>query len=153
MYQLWLDDLYPRAKFADGLAMIEKLGHTKRIQYMRKEWIDEGKPKNTIDMDQEDEEQVAPIDTIENSAEQMEGVQTDTARGIDEAQGDVQAEPAPQTVLSVREDPDEDELDMLLAEGMEHKSSMTSGAAVPPNVENTEEDMFADEMEAMAGMW
>ncbi|PGH17551.1 hypothetical protein AJ79_01151 [Helicocarpus griseus UAMH5409] len=45
-YQLWLDDLYPRAKFADGLAMIEKLGHSKRIQIMRKEWIDEGKPRS-----------------------------------------------------------------------------------------------------------
>ncbi|OJD13404.1 hypothetical protein AJ78_06138 [Emergomyces pasteurianus Ep9510] len=44
-YQLWLDDLYPRAKFVDGLAMIEKLGHSKRIQIMRKEWIDECKPK------------------------------------------------------------------------------------------------------------
>ncbi|KAI9721089.1 MAG: hypothetical protein M1812_002570 [Candelaria pacifica] len=45
IYQLWLDDLYPRAKFADGLAIIEKLGHTKRMQIMRKQWIDEGKPK------------------------------------------------------------------------------------------------------------
>ncbi|KAJ5659102.1 Chromosome segregation in meiosis protein 3 [Penicillium longicatenatum] len=44
-YQLWLDDLYPRAKFTDGLAMIEKLGHTKRIQTMRKEWIEEEKRK------------------------------------------------------------------------------------------------------------
>ncbi|KAJ5532120.1 Chromosome segregation in meiosis protein 3 [Penicillium frequentans] len=44
-YQLWLDDLYPRAKFTDGLAMIEKLGHTKRIQTMRKEWIDDEKRK------------------------------------------------------------------------------------------------------------
>lgn len=44
MYQLWLDDLYPRAKFADGLAIIEKLGHSKRIQIMRREWINEGKP-------------------------------------------------------------------------------------------------------------
>ncbi|KAL8897910.1 MAG: hypothetical protein Q9207_006964 [Kuettlingeria erythrocarpa] len=43
LYQLWLDDLYPRAKFADGLAMIEKLGHSKRIQAMRREWINEGK--------------------------------------------------------------------------------------------------------------
>ncbi|KAK2737119.1 chromosome segregation in meiosis- protein [Myotisia sp. PD_48] len=43
-YQLWLDDLFPRAKFADGLSMIEKLGHTKRMQIMRKEWISEGKP-------------------------------------------------------------------------------------------------------------
>ncbi|CAI7660450.1 unnamed protein product [Penicillium glandicola] len=44
-YQLWLDDLFPRAKFADGLTMIEKLGHSKRIQAMRREWIDEEKPR------------------------------------------------------------------------------------------------------------
>ena len=47
-YQLWLDDLYPRAKFADGLAIIEKLGHTKRMQTMRREWIQEGKPQETL---------------------------------------------------------------------------------------------------------
>ena len=41
MYQLWLDDLYPRAKFADGLAMVEKLGHTKKMQTMRRHWISE----------------------------------------------------------------------------------------------------------------
>jgi replication fork protection complex subunit Csm3/Swi3 len=46
-YQLWLDDLFPRAKFADGLAMIEKLGHSKRVQIMRKEWIGEDKPTFT----------------------------------------------------------------------------------------------------------
>lgn len=45
LYQLWLDDLFPRAKFADGLAIIEKLGHSKRIQTMRREWIEEEKPK------------------------------------------------------------------------------------------------------------
>lgn len=45
-YQLWLDDLFPRAKFADGLAIIEKLGHSKRMQTMRREWIDEGKPRD-----------------------------------------------------------------------------------------------------------
>ncbi|GAT25412.1 chromosome segregation in meiosis protein 3 [Aspergillus luchuensis] len=44
-YQLWLDDLFPRAKFADGLAIIEKLGHSKRLQTMRREWIDEEKPR------------------------------------------------------------------------------------------------------------
>ncbi|RHZ52735.1 Chromosome segregation in meiosis protein 3 [Aspergillus thermomutatus] len=46
-YQLWLDDLFPRAKFADGLAIIERLGHSKRLQTMRKEWIDEEKPRVT----------------------------------------------------------------------------------------------------------
>ncbi|KAL8939691.1 MAG: hypothetical protein Q9211_002620 [Gyalolechia sp. 1 TL-2023] len=48
VYQLWLDDLYPRAKFADGLAIIEKLGHSKRIQIMRREWINEGKPQERL---------------------------------------------------------------------------------------------------------
>ena len=43
-YQLWLDSLYPRAKFADGLQLVEKAGHSKRMQVIRKEWIDEGKP-------------------------------------------------------------------------------------------------------------
>lgn len=49
VYQLWLDDLYPRAKFADGLAIIEKLGHKKRMQTMRREWINEGKPRESLD--------------------------------------------------------------------------------------------------------
>ncbi|KAG5302005.1 chromosome segregation in meiosis protein 3 [Histoplasma ohiense] len=53
-YQLWLDDLYPRAKFADGLAIIEKLGHSKRVQIMRKEWINEGKLRpDAVDRDEE----------------------------------------------------------------------------------------------------
>lgn len=45
-YHFWLDDLFPRAKFADGLSIIEKLGHSKRMQTMRREWINEEKAKN-----------------------------------------------------------------------------------------------------------
>ncbi|KAL9021747.1 MAG: hypothetical protein Q9185_001111 [Variospora sp. 1 TL-2023] len=45
----WLDDLYPRAKFADGLAMIEKLGHSKKIQDMRRAWIKEERPHEKPD--------------------------------------------------------------------------------------------------------
>ncbi|KAI9373992.1 replication fork protection component Swi3-domain-containing protein [Aspergillus egyptiacus] len=56
-YQLWLDDLFPKAKFADGLAMIEKLGHSKRLQTMRRAWIDEEKPKT------EDEDVLDPLQT------------------------------------------------------------------------------------------
>ncbi|KAE8454545.1 hypothetical protein EG329_000168 [Mollisiaceae sp. DMI_Dod_QoI] len=44
-YQLWLDDLFPKARFLDALAMVEKTGHKKRMQMMRMEWINEGKPK------------------------------------------------------------------------------------------------------------
>ncbi|EKD14346.1 uncharacterized protein L3040_008299 [Drepanopeziza brunnea f. sp. 'multigermtubi'] len=44
-YQIWLDDLFPKARFLDALAMVEKTGHKKRIQMMRMEWINEGKPQ------------------------------------------------------------------------------------------------------------
>ncbi|TEY57564.1 hypothetical protein BOTCAL_0213g00070 [Botryotinia calthae] len=47
-YQLWLDDLFPKAKFADALAMVEKLGHKKMIQSARMDWINEGKPKSPV---------------------------------------------------------------------------------------------------------
>ncbi|KAJ9654873.1 chromosome segregation in meiosis- protein [Neophaeococcomyces mojaviensis] len=43
-YQIWLDNLYPRAKFADALQLVERAGHNKKLQVMRKAWIDEGKP-------------------------------------------------------------------------------------------------------------
>lgn len=54
-YQLWLDDLFPKAKFLDALAMIEKTGHTKHMQMERLGWINEGKPKPRRDTDDEDE--------------------------------------------------------------------------------------------------
>ena len=43
-YQLWLDDLFPRAKFRDALDMVEKVGHSKRMQVMRRAWLDGTKP-------------------------------------------------------------------------------------------------------------
>ncbi|KAF1348792.1 replication fork protection component Swi3-domain-containing protein [Delphinella strobiligena] len=54
-YQLWLDDMFPKAKFLDGLAMIEKLGHKKKIQIYRKEWIDEGRTRRAEDDDDMDD--------------------------------------------------------------------------------------------------
>lgn len=45
-YQLWLHDLFPKANFADALAMVEKLGHRKTMQTMRMQWINEGKPRD-----------------------------------------------------------------------------------------------------------
>jgi replication fork protection complex subunit Csm3/Swi3 len=53
-YQLWLDDLFPKAKFLDALTMVEKAGHGKNMAVLRKQWIDEGKPKTTQDNDDDD---------------------------------------------------------------------------------------------------
>lgn len=43
-YQLWLDDLFPKARFLDALSMVEKAGHKKFMHMKRVEWINEGKP-------------------------------------------------------------------------------------------------------------
>ncbi|KAI1733489.1 replication fork protection component Swi3-domain-containing protein [Xylaria scruposa] len=45
-YQLWLDDLFPKAKFLDALSMVEKAGHKNQIRLKRIQWIDEGKPRS-----------------------------------------------------------------------------------------------------------
>lgn len=48
-YQLWLDDLYPRAKFKDALTMVEAVGHKKMMQVKRKTWLDATKPHQRED--------------------------------------------------------------------------------------------------------
>ncbi|KAG9229536.1 replication fork protection component Swi3-domain-containing protein [Amylocarpus encephaloides] len=50
-YQLWLDDLYPKARFLDALAMVEKAGHKKMMAAARLEWINEGKPRVSVHED------------------------------------------------------------------------------------------------------
>lgn len=50
-YQLWLDDLFPKARFLDALAMVEKMGHKKMLQMARMEWINEDRPKPDDDDD------------------------------------------------------------------------------------------------------
>ncbi|KAI1420455.1 replication fork protection component Swi3-domain-containing protein [Xylaria sp. FL1777] len=44
-YQLWLDDLFPKAKFLDALSMVEKAGHKNQLRLKRIQWIDEGRPR------------------------------------------------------------------------------------------------------------
>ncbi|KAI5924542.1 replication fork protection component Swi3-domain-containing protein [Camillea tinctor] len=50
-YQLWLDDLFPKAKFLDALAMVEKAGHKKYMRMKRIELIEEGKPRSAATAD------------------------------------------------------------------------------------------------------
>ncbi|KAJ4305046.1 chromosome segregation in meiosis- protein [Kalmusia sp. IMI 367209] len=147
MYQLWLDDLYPRAKFADGLAMIEKLGHSKRMQLMRKEWIDEGKPRHTV----EDEDEANIVITEEHTkqgTDQMEGIeQGNTIQGrLSEEEPQQELPNGTNDAEAPAEDPDEDELDALLAESTIAPQTGASAAAART------EDPFADAMEAMAEM-
>ena len=69
-YQMWLDQLYPRAKFADAIQMVEKAGHTKKLQMYRRTWIDEGKPgymsRQAADKAMEDEARLGNADEAQN---------------------------------------------------------------------------------------
>lgn len=164
-YQLWLDELYPRAKFADGLTMIEKLGHNKRLQLMRREWIDEGKTKALVpgineDMTIADEEAAsaaaqAPRDTDRTDFphEQRE------AESPSEVAVTVTTGNGRRRNQSREEEPEDDELDALLAEETAarepvHRKSLFGSGTLPgedrPSAQ--EADTFADEEEAMAGM-
>ncbi|KAL4793771.1 replication fork protection component Swi3-domain-containing protein [Aspergillus venezuelensis] len=150
-YQLWLDDLFPRAKFADGLAMIERLGHSKRLQTMRRTWIDEEKPElagggnsstddrsnANINASAEDAHQTIPTngerhDVIEN----LFMPDTDNPKSVNDPEVDP-------------EDDDFDELDALLREEREDASAARQTARhnnndhQPPN-----EDDF-DELDAL----
>ena len=161
LYQLWLDDLYPRAKFADGLVIIEKLGHSKRMGVMRKEWIKEGNvPKagrGVVDDDIVVEPETGrkkPDSSRENgSGSGMDGEEGLFVAGggnvdDDDDDGDL---------------PDGDELDALLAD-----SSVVITAANDSHQETLQEpdekkgdpeepgvgfeDQYAEEMRMMADM-
>ncbi|KAK6341719.1 chromosome segregation in meiosis- protein [Orbilia brochopaga] len=44
-YQIWADNMYPKANFKDVLEIIEKLGSSRAMQRKREEWIEEYKMK------------------------------------------------------------------------------------------------------------
>ena len=162
LYQLWLDDLYPRAKFADGLAIIEKLGHSKRMQAMRREWIRENQPgaqsterniTDTVDrqesenmIDAEDvggatsKGDLSPLDgngfgsRKENSIERMgEGKRVEESLFISDNEASA---------------PEDDDLDALLAEDAQDVGFRSDGRLEQVRLRNE----FEDEEEAMAGM-
>jgi len=135
MYQLWLDELYPRAKFMDGLAIIEKLGHKKKLQIFRRSWIDEGKPKP-----REASEEVE--DTVNNegngnvsAANAGDSTDNQAIEGFGGAT--VASNSIPQN------EPSMDELDALMADDTEELSQRRD---IP-----TSND-FTDEEEALADM-
>ncbi|RDW67092.1 Chromosome segregation in meiosis protein 3 [Aspergillus mulundensis] len=150
-YQLWLDDLFPRAKFADGLAMIERLGHSKRLQTMRRTWIDEEKPKPADD---------APNNDL-SATESSQSILKDTSRspgGLTEVDVDedlfirdsTNNQPLANEAGAPPDDDEFDELDALLKE---HRDEPDLGKPTSPRAPGTDsgppdEDDF-DELDAL----
>ncbi|KAM4061140.1 replication fork protection component swi3 domain-containing protein [Hirsutella rhossiliensis] len=96
LYQLWLDDLFPKARFLDALVMVEKTGHKKRVMAARKDWIDEGKPKPAENDRDEEEEEVANEDA-RNPLQESTG-------------GPAESSPRPRTPAPDPGVPDDDDL-------------------------------------------
>ncbi|KAJ5708034.1 hypothetical protein N7488_007835 [Penicillium malachiteum] len=152
-YQLWLDDLFPRAKFADGLTMIEKLGHTKRIQTMRREWIEEEKRKVFAKSTESDEiirlgdlptgTSTDPNGTTHNSTTLPSGSQGQSAADDDLFMPD---SGAPAQVSVSHPQPDDDELEDLLREQDETTVKVPQPVTAAPNLND---DDFDDEYEVM----
>ena len=151
-YQLWLDDLFPKAKFADGLSIIEKLGHKKQMQMLRKEWIDEGKFKPPA---REDEEVMDDIDdagaagALRQTSTNMSQPSRHDEQGIGSGHRDEVADvpdPAePGTESTMPQQASEmDDLDALLAEEDSRTFQMHR------SVQNHTHNHFEDDEAAMA---
>lgn len=162
--------------------MIEKLGHKKRLQTMRREWINERKPHRARDTEQEMDVQTSAVDPItkdiDMGATALPTTTTRAATPIREGNEDDDLYTAtPKEVLDERrrkrdaaareslfisddegdagDPPSEDELDALLAEDSLKDLGPSALNAQQPKLDTKrqrQEDDFDDEMEAMAGM-
>ncbi|KAL6690704.1 replication fork protection component Swi3 domain-containing protein [Trichoderma pleuroticola] len=125
-YQLWLDDLFPKARFLDALAMVEKAGHKKALVSARSEWINEGRPKASNDDD--DELDIGAVAITEDSqvtesaipARTQKTPERDDIPDDDDLYGATPRGPA-RTTNALRpalsnDAPDDDDLEALMAE-------------------------------------
>lgn len=174
-YQLWLDALYPRAKFADGLAIIEKLGHTKKMQSLRRDWINESKVQVTKNETSDHGQKVAaPVEERESELRQSPSTASKEVvhhshESNPTAESTSHADPTPN--WPINQDPNEDlfvseneggdqmsedELDDIRIEDIiedprTRKSDFGSPQTSSVAIERSGAE-FDDEMEAMASM-
>ena len=161
--------------------MIEKLGHSKRIVAMRKEWIKEGKPRQrggeedtgleeNAGVGEQDSGNGGDLPPVSANPEETRKT-TPPAQNVDDdlysatpqavqdqRRRDRDADAGKTLFISDDEGvgggPSGDELDALLAEDDFHEQAGTVPAILPNRSHDTtkREDAFDDEMEAMAGM-
>jgi replication fork protection complex subunit Csm3/Swi3 len=157
-YQLWLDDLFPKAKFLDALAMVEKTGHKTTVLARRKEWIAEERRKERgVDATP----QVEEVEAVESftqggssGPDQLERAQN--SADVEDDLGDIYGATPPRALgpASPRDPDGPDDDETLEALMMEAGGGVvqTSEATDPKPQEND----FADEEAALAemeGLW
>ena len=137
--------------------MIEKLGHTKRIQTMRREWIEEEKPKLYTEPEAE-----ATIDSIELPT-RLSSNQNGPINGQTEGQADSADDPeqlfmpdpegsAQQPVTASHPEPDDDDLEDLLREQEEEMTGFQQHTSEAHKNNLGPRDDFDAEYEAMNEM-
>ncbi|KAH8169308.1 replication fork protection component swi3 domain-containing protein [Sarocladium implicatum] len=119
-YQLWLDDLFPKAKFLDALAMVEKAGHKKRLVAARNEWISDGQRRQNALAngeameDEPTESRAAQFTTMVNATDQPS---TPPRGDVPDDDDLYDATPRAARQPNPSDDvPEEDDLDALIAE-------------------------------------
>lgn len=151
MYQLWLDDLYPKAKFKDGLVMVEKVGHSKRMQITRRAWLDSTKPHQSEDSP----ERIGELEMsggLGNADAEGEG-----GRGVDDEQEDISGDLAQREGCRPEKDssghesaPEDDELDALMNENAgTGTTSSTAQQALARGPFEEDSDVEDDELDAL----
>ncbi|KAF2167905.1 hypothetical protein M409DRAFT_53854 [Zasmidium cellare ATCC 36951] len=141
-YQLWLDDLYPRAKFRDALAMVEKVGHSKRMQVMRKAWLDDTKTgRRDNDHDVEMSGGLGDGGEDEGAQPSAEDLFQQMLRDEPDAQDSARKSPE-------NDAPDEDELDALLGQNENSPANMPQPSQQKRSGPFDEDDSDEDELDA-----
>ncbi|KAM0325057.1 hypothetical protein ACHAQA_007595 [Verticillium albo-atrum] len=136
-YQFWLDDLFPKAKFLDGLAMIEKAGHKRTLQSKRVEWIEEGKPRSSALADEDDD--MPPADEMEGRDDET---RTETQTRTNGQSGPSTATARPKTPALEDEDDVPDEADLYGATPKRPAAATTNA----PRAADPDDD---DDLEAL----
>jgi len=158
--------------------MIKKLGHTKRMQTMRKEWIRENKPRENLDATesttQEADERERTSRPAQNQSPALETprtpVQTNAIDDDDDElyaatprpdKNDTNGTPNKTSTDSlfifdegeaVEDQPPEDDLDVWLAEDETKQAERADVSSGTNQLRPRMEDNFDDDMEAMAGL-
>jgi len=148
LYQLWLDDLFPKAKFLDALSMVEKAGHKSAVAKKRKEWmVGETRHRQSGSQDGGVEKTLprrpAPARTAAACLVKPRGP---------DATRDGQNRIHEQGTSDHGDQEDLDSLDLVMLEFQDSASSEVDGRNIRPDG-----DLFADDEAAMAelggGLW
>ena len=117
-YQLWLDDLFPRFKFKDALTDVEKVGHSKRMQVMRRGWLDATTPRQK-DPSPEREDDVVMSGALPATSSGEYGANypdSDDEQTFGKSLSNTEVQNDATKIGQDNDAPEDDDLDALLAE-------------------------------------